>query len=72
MTPVTRRVAQRTLSVVQVGKFTRLFNFVCKNAMFAPVRPDPSDTSKWIAFDKWVDLPDDEGEGIPFCDNHTG
>jgi len=38
--------------------------FVCKNSTLAACPPDPSDTSKWIAFDKWVELPDDEGEGI--------
>jgi len=36
--------------------------FVCKNATLAACPPNPSDTSKWVAFDKWVELPDDEGE----------
>ncbi len=39
--------------------------FVCKNATLASCPPNPSDTSKWTAFDKWVELPDDEGG-----DNH--
>jgi hypothetical protein len=34
--------------------------FVCKNATLAAC--PASDTSKWTAFDKWVDLPDDEGD----------
>ena len=35
---------------------------VCKNATLAACPPNPSDTSKWTAFDKWVELPDDEGD----------
>ena len=35
--------------------------FVCKNATLAACPPNPSDTSKWIPFDQWVELPDDEG-----------
>lgn len=36
--------------------------FVCKNATLAACPPNPSDTSKWTTFDKWVELPDDEGD----------
>ncbi len=35
---------------------------VCKNATLDACPPNPSDTSKWMAFDKWVELPDDEGD----------